>query len=272
MPLMSTANGRTLGVLVITTLSLVVAKSALGENETFSVAQQNALVHNYCAVCHTDASRNGDLSLEHYDAGTPDPALAAMLLSKLRSGAMGAAGLGIPDKPTADAWIAATTTQAQGAKQWSVIRKDQAKSNVLIASTIREVAPRIPGTDAPVYRLTLTCDASKHQGEMQLTWSPQAQTNRAFWVTVDGKPGIAQRLEGTEKMGNGTAGTSGRAGTILNVPLPQKTLTVEDLFPSETVVFPVGELDHQVRRQLATCFPLRPTQTANLIDFGNLQR
>jgi mono/diheme cytochrome c family protein len=126
MLLMSRANVRTLRVLVITTLTFVAATSALGENKAFSVAQQNALVHKYCAVCHTDASRNGGLSLEHYDAGTPDPALAAMLLSKLRNGAMSAAGLGIPDKATGDAWIAATTAQAEGANQWSVILRDEA--------------------------------------------------------------------------------------------------------------------------------------------------
>ncbi len=57
-------------------------------------AEQNALVKKYCAVCHTDAVRNGGLSLEHYDAAKRDPALAAMMLSKLNGGAMGAAGAG----------------------------------------------------------------------------------------------------------------------------------------------------------------------------------
>jgi hypothetical protein len=245
-------NTRILRALVIASATFVATTSALGE--AFSVAQQNALVHKYCAVCHTDSSRNGGLSLEQYDAATSDPALAAMLLSKLRNGAIGAAGLGIPDKATSDAWIAATAAQAEGAKKWSVIHRDEPESKVLRARIIREVASRLPGTDAPVYRLTLTCNVSKRQGEMQLTWSPQPQTDRTFWVAVDGKPGIAHRLEGTEKMGNGNAGNSGRAGTILNAPLPQIALTVSDLFPSEAVVFPVGELDQQVQRQLATCF------------------
>jgi hypothetical protein len=35
---------------------------------------------------------NGGLSLEHYDAAKRDPTLAAMILSKLNNGAMGAAG------------------------------------------------------------------------------------------------------------------------------------------------------------------------------------
>ena len=88
---------------------------------------------------------------------------------------------------------------------------------------------------------------------MQLTWSPQPQTDRTFSVVVDDKPGIADRVEGTEKMGNGAAVTSGRAGTILNAPLPQRTVTIKDLFPGEAVVFQIGDLDQQVRRELAPC-------------------
>src|SRR3954467_13707867 len=89
--------------------------------ELMPPAQQNSLVHKYCAVCHTDAAKNGGLSLEHYDAAQVDPPLAAMLFSKLRNGAMGAAGLGIPDSATRDAWMAATATQAEQAKNWIVI-------------------------------------------------------------------------------------------------------------------------------------------------------
>src|SRR5438270_8622142 len=90
--------------------------------EPMPVVQQNALVQKYCAVCHTDAAKNGGLSLEHYDAAHPNAPLAAMLLSKLKGGAMGAAGLGIPDQATRDAWVAATTAQAERAGEWSVIR------------------------------------------------------------------------------------------------------------------------------------------------------
>ena len=51
-------------------------------------AEQNALVKQYCAVCHTDAAMNGGLSLQHYDAAKRDPTLAAMILSKLNAGAI----------------------------------------------------------------------------------------------------------------------------------------------------------------------------------------
>jgi hypothetical protein len=63
-----------------------------------SAAEQNALVKKCCAVCHTDAGKNGGLSLEHYDAAKRDPGLAAMVLSKLNNGAIEAAGNGVPDK------------------------------------------------------------------------------------------------------------------------------------------------------------------------------
>jgi mono/diheme cytochrome c family protein len=229
--------------------------------ELMSSAEQNSLVKKYCAVCHTDNAKNGGLSLEHYDAAQDNPALAAMLLSKLRNGAMGAAGLGTPEVATRDAWVAATTAQAVRAKEWTVIRAAApgSKAGVVTASIVRDVAPRTQNTDAPVYRLTLSCDPSSNKGEIQLTWSPSPQTDRTFSVSLDGSAGIVRKLEGREtKMGNGTALTSGLASIILNVPLPEKTLTITDLFPGETVVFPVGKLNQFDRRQLAACLATQP--------------
>jgi hypothetical protein len=225
--------------------------------EDLSPAQQNSLVRTYCAVCHTDAARNGGLSLQHYDAAQADPALAAMLLSKLRNGAMGAAGLGIPDQATRDAWIAVTTRQAAGADKWTVIRRELpgATLPMLTASIVREVPPRKPETDAPLYRLMLACNRDSRQGEIQLTWSPEPQTNRTFFVSADGQPGIAHQLVGQEKMGNGTAGASGLASMTLNAPLPGRTLSVSDLFAGETATFPVDTVDRHTLQELAACFP-----------------
>src|SRR5947207_6248033 len=56
--------------------------------ELMPPAQQNALVQRYCAVCHTDAAKNGGLSLEHFDAAQAPPSLTAMLLSKLTGGVL----------------------------------------------------------------------------------------------------------------------------------------------------------------------------------------
>ncbi len=60
--------------------------------EQMPVTQQNALVQKYCAVCHTDASMNGGLSFEHFDAAHADPGDAAMMVSKLKGKALGASG------------------------------------------------------------------------------------------------------------------------------------------------------------------------------------
>jgi cytochrome c551/c552 len=235
-------------VLAIASAALAVAASAQAA-ELMPAVQQTALVQKYCAVCHTDQVKNGGLSLQHYDAAQADPALAAMLLSKLRNGAMGAAGLGVPDKATQEAWVAATTAQAERSRNWNVTRTAD-----LTASIVRDVAPRKPGEDSPLYRLTVDCNTATHQGDFQLSWSPAPQTNRIFSVSTDGNAAIPYKLEGQEKMGNGSAGASGLAAAKLNGPLPQKTLSVTDLFPGETVVFPLDNLDRTVRQQLVGCF------------------
>jgi hypothetical protein len=54
-------------------------------------------------------------------------------------------------------------------------------------------------------------------------------------------------------MGNGATVVSGRASAFLDIALPSTSLTIADVFPGETVVFPIGELDQQTRRELAAC-------------------
>ncbi|HVC19989.1 MAG TPA: hypothetical protein VNE16_07920, partial [Vicinamibacterales bacterium] len=52
------------------------------------VAQQNALVQQYCVGCHDDLQMTGGLSLEHFDAAHPNPTVVAMMVGKLKGGAM----------------------------------------------------------------------------------------------------------------------------------------------------------------------------------------
>src|SRR5450432_4320006 len=127
-------------------------------------AEQNALVKQYCAVCHTDASMNGGLSLQHYDAAKRDPTLAAMILSKLNAGAMGAAGNGVPDKAAQEAWLASTKEQAAGAEEWFVSRED----GLVSASIVREVPSRRPDVkESPIYRIKMACNTGSGVGQMQ---------------------------------------------------------------------------------------------------------
>jgi hypothetical protein len=218
-------------------------------------AEQNALVKKYCAVCHTDVANNGGLSLEHYDAASRDPPLAMMILSKLRGGAMGAAGNGVPDTAAQHAWLESTTEQAAGAGEWFVSHRD----GVVSASSVREVPPREPGvTNAPLYRVSLACNPATGAGHIQLTWSPQPQTGRRMSAVVDGNTPVEYEIEGKESMGNGASVQTGHASVLLTggtggkMPLPRRSLVIRDLFPNETVEFSFTDLT--ARAELGKCF------------------
>lgn len=219
-------------------------------------AEQNALVKRYCAVCHTDTAMNGGLSLQQYDAAKHDPPLAAMILSKLNNGAMGAAGAGVPDKAAQQAWLESTSEEAVGARDWFVRREN----GLVSASIVRDVPPRkLGGPDRPLYRLKMVCEPSTGVGEMRLTWSPQPQTGRTMFVMVDAKAPIEYRIEGQELMGNGVQLQTGHASVLLSsdtrkTGLPNRLLTIRELFPGETVEFPFSDLDRQTLAELRKCF------------------
>ena len=167
-----------------------------------SVGRQNQLIQRYCAVCHTDAIPNGGLTLQHFDAAKADPSLAAMLLSKLTGGAMGAAGLPF-EKAEADALETAMKAGAAGAQEWTVTR-----GPVPVASIVREIATK--NTEQPSrYRLVITCDARSRKGAVQLSWAPSPRDG-IVKVSIDGGSPVGYRGErygkhGQRKRGNDRA-------------------------------------------------------------------
>jgi hypothetical protein len=229
--------------------------------EPMPAAQQTALVLKYCAVCHSDAVRNGGLTLQHFDAAQAAPSLAAMLVSKLRTGAMGAAGIKPPDAATEASLKDALIAKSKGAGDWYVERTEQpaTKAPVVMASLLREAVSssrKVGGGGVPLYRLVLSCNAATHEGEMQLAWSPEPKRGTVS-VSVDGNVPSVYKVDGTEKMGNDNPITTGPAAVVLSdvKMLPAKSLRIAELFPGEAVEFSFSDLPGQARRSLAGCFP-----------------
>ena len=176
-----------------------------------------------------------------------------MLVSKLKAKAMGAAGLPLPDRATQDALLSALSAKTVHASEWTVNRT---QSPAISASIVREVPSTANGGEPDMYRLTLTCHADTHEAGMQLAWSPGVPpAGQKMSAAPDGMAPRTYKIDSTEKMGNGADFTTGPGAVDLRaMPLPARTLTVRNLFPDETVVFPFGDLDRAVRDSLSTCF------------------
>jgi len=224
----------------------------------------------------------GGLSVQHFDAAYSEPSLAAMLVSKLTNGhtpqdvitathspdsdatilrlmknsAMGAAGNGVPGETTQVAFVKALSAEAAGAEEWDARWAEKPKT--LTAAIVREIPSTKRAGDTDMYRLILTCRIATHDGEIKLAWANGVpEEGRQITVAVDGKAPFTYKVEGGKTQGNGT---NGPGATVLypnsraNMPFPTQSLSISNLFPDETVVFPFESLSPAVRQDLATCF------------------
>ena len=177
------------------------------------------------------------------------------MADKERGGAINAAGLPVPDQATRKALIDALAVAATGANEWHVDRRNDpaTKAPMLTASILRELpSAKNPG-EAGLYRLVLACNAATHEGKMQLSWAP-APKSGTLWAAVDGGTPVEFKVEGQEKMGNGSQGTTGPAAIAFReLALPAKTLRIGNLFPNESVEFPFSDLPQTARQLLAAC-------------------
>jgi hypothetical protein len=240
--------------------ALILAATAWA-GDGMPVAKQNAVVQKYCASCHTDADPAGALSLQHFDAANSAPALSAMLLSKvtagvplatvkaaasdagasavvgrqMKHGAMGAAGIGVPDRATIDAFIQALAASAADASRWQVTRMGA----TITATAARELSPPRSSGEAPMYRLILSCNPATKQREALFAWAPSAASG-PMTAVVDGLVRLTYEAQG-------------EAIDLALNPLPKKSLRVSGPFPDETVEFAISELPADARGSLAVC-------------------
>jgi len=187
----------------------------------------------------------------------------------MKSGAMGAAGLPRPDKATIDALIQALATESTGATDWTVQRTAASpdKAPVIVASILREEPSVKNAGEARAYRLIVSCNVATQHGSMQLAWSPKPQ-NGTLAASVDGGMAVNYPVNGSETMGNGSGYvTNGLASlvltdtkhdTVVGLPFPADTLTIAELFPGETVVFPFATLPQAAQRDFRSCFSSTP--------------
>jgi hypothetical protein len=181
-----------------------------------------------------------------------------MMVGKLKDGAMSAAGVPMPDKATLNAPIGALSAEAIGADEWTVTwtQNQTTLAPILTASVVQEARPATSGRDPDLYRLTLTCRVSTREGEMQLAWAPGdvPRTGEEMSVSADGEaPSMYTIYQGQGSVFLYAAKLN-LGAPKLTVAMPAKTLTVSNLFPGETVVFPFGGLTQTVRQALSTCF------------------
>ncbi len=264
-------------ITLVAAAGLIAGSSIASASDAMPAAQQTELVHKYCAVCHNDAHLNGGMSLEHFDSAHADPTITAMLMSKLtnlslekvveaqtdptaaallvksmQKGAMGAAGLPVPDRATQDALVGALAAEAAGAKEWTV----QRTGTLMAASILKEVPSTAGEGAADMYRLSITCDSGTHDGEMIVAFGPGSPgKGRIMAAAVDGGAASTYDLfEIEKKMFRGATGKSGTGAVRLAPVLPGRALTISNVFPDEAVEFSFVGLPQSVRREFAACF------------------
>ncbi len=102
---------------------------------------------------------------------------------------------------------------------------------------------------------------------MQLAWAPRDvpqgswryHTGGAtFSATVDGKTPFTYNVDNGE--GAAVLYTTTEGAGVTKLPLPAETLTISNLFPNQTVVFPFDGLTQAARQVLSKCFTESSTE------------
>jgi hypothetical protein len=204
-----------------------------------SSEQQNLLVKKRCVTCHNDVQRKGGLSLVQFDAMKPDPSVARMMLVKVtQDGAMAAAGGPVPERETVDAFANGLSSvvgrTAQDSNGWTVdLTVDPMTPgrghSLVTARFVREAPSPVDSRASAVYQLSLSCNGAVRRAGIQVSTYTKAGSDA---------PAIARPTP---------------TATTLAWPRAADTLKVSDLFPGESVVFPIGTLSPTLRDLFSWC-------------------
>jgi len=271
-------------LLLAAVLGSLVSPSPVFAQESISTTEQNALIEKHCAVCHNDTAHNGGLSLEGFSVERAHDSLVAMLLSKMtqglsvktlqashespaakalvatrmKGGAMMAAGVAPPSDARMYALIEALAARTTNAANWDMRVEALGGGRQRLTASILREAPRAGDGEAAMYRLIATCTVGGRDGELRLSWSPQPREGRLL-VSVDGAAPVAYTVAGMEKMGNGLPGETPPASVVLlnasqrAIGFPRRSLRITGLF-GDTVEFPCSALSDAVPREVTSCF------------------
>jgi hypothetical protein len=257
-------------------LGLMLAASPAFADGPLTAETQDNLQTLYCVACHDTKQMQGGLDLSSFDSAKPDAAVAYMMASKLRGGAIGAAGIPIPDQATNDAWLAALVeegkTMTEETRGWTFsLGSDPERHKPLVIASATQEVPAAEGGER-VYQLTLTCHMDDTRGaNMELAVfrkdGPQSSPVASF-VALNRFPGpVSYEIDGTAAEGFLYPWQDNRFYASLKkvtyadlgvpqfpVALPAESLTVRDLFPGETVSFPFDGWSKTVRGVMGVCF------------------
>lgn len=282
--------------LAVSYIAALNSSSAIAAESSFpitdiSLSEQNAMIENYCVICHLDTAMNGGLSLEHFDAATVSPPLATILVSKFTTGVpledilkpeldtqiveeielgkrfgapsvMDIAGLPLPTDGEINGFIMAMAQRTNDAERWHIIEDGEKISADIVRVTSFPVREDQGERDL-TYRLVLTCDAASGDGEMLLTWSP-VPANGNLEVIVDSNPPLEFVIDEQEAMANGDSGTSAPSSVVLaglrqndghpGLSMPRSRLQIKGPLPTEQVEFSFDDLWESEPGLLNACF------------------
>lgn len=234
---------------------------------------------------------NGGLSLEHFDASTVSPALAAVLANKFTTGVpieelllpefnsqliekietgkeygapsvMSISGLPLPTEGEINGFIMAMAHRSNNVDQWHVTKD----GNITIADIAR--VARLPESEYVklrdlIYRLVVSCDASSRTGEILLTWSP-VPMNGKLEVIVDSESAQVFVINEQEPMANGDPGTSAPSSVMLigrnrlneypELSIPDDMLRIKGPLPTEQIEISFSELWELEPELIEVCF------------------